>query len=170
MIGRPTPDEADKYYFTYIDKVAGQDPLRSIENQLDQFSPWLRRISEEKSNFRYASDKWSIKQVLNHISDTERAFAFRVLWFARGFEEPLPGFDQEIASAGAKADDIAWSAHVEEFTRVRVGTISLFRNLPKTAWLRKGVASGLPFTVRALGFIIPGHVEHHMRILKEKYL
>src|SRR3569833_3039536 len=104
MIGRPTPDEADKYYFTYIDKVAGQDPLRSIENQLDQFSPWLRRISEEKSNFRYASDKWSIKQVLNHISDTERAFAFRVLWFARGFEDPLPGFDEELASAGAKAD------------------------------------------------------------------
>src|SRR3569832_1417038 len=107
MIGRPTPEEADKYYFTYFDKVAGQDPLRSIENQLDQYLPRLRRISEEKSTFRYASDKWSIKQELNHISDTERAFAFRVLWFARGFEDPLPSFVLEIASAGAKADDIA---------------------------------------------------------------
>jgi hypothetical protein len=77
MIGRPTPDEADSYYFTYIQKVTGEDPLRAIENQLDQYSPWLRRISEEKSMFRYAPDKWSIKQVLNHISDTERAFAFR---------------------------------------------------------------------------------------------
>lgn len=170
MIGRPAPEEADKYYFTYIDKVSGQDPLRAIENQLDQYSPWLRRISEEKSLHRYARDKWSIKQVLNHVTDTERAFAFRALWFARGFTEPLPSYDQEIAAAGAKADDVPWSSHVEEFTRVRVGTISLYRNLPKDAWMKRGVASGCPFTVRALAFIIPGHVEHHCRILKEKYL
>jgi len=170
MIGRPTPEEANSYYLTYMNKVNGEDPLRAIENQLDQYSPWLRRISEEKSLFRYAPDKWTIKQVLNHISDTERAFAFRALWFARGFSEPLPGFDQEISAAGAKADDIPWSAHVEEFTRVRVGTISLYRNLPKEAWMRKGVASGFTFTVRALAFIIPGHMEHHCRILKEKYL
>lgn len=170
MIGRPTPDEADSYFFTYIQKVSGEDPLRAIENQLDQYSPWLRRISEEKAVFRYAPGKWSIKQVLSHISDTERAFAFRALWFARGFEDPLPGFDQEIAAAGAQADKVPWSAHVEEFTRVRVGTISLYRNLPKDAWMRKGIASNFPFTVRALAFIIPGHVEHHCRILKEKYL
>ena len=170
MIGRPTAEEANSYYLTYMNKVNGEDPLRAIENQLDQYSPWLRRISEEKSLFRYAPDKWTIKQVLNHISDTERAFAFRALWFARGFSEPLPGFDQEISAAGAKADDIPWSAHVEEFTRVRVGTISLYRNLPKEAWMRKGVASGFTFTVRALAFIIPGHMEHHCRILKEKYL
>ena len=170
MIGRPAPEEADKYYFTYIDKVSGQDPLRAIENQLDQYSPWLRRISEEKSLHRYARDKWSIKQVLNHVTDTERAFAFRALWFARGFTEPLPSYDQEIAAAGAKADDVPWSSHVEEFTRVRVGTISLYRNLPKDAWMKRGVASGCPFTVRALAFIIPGHVEHHMRMLREKYL
>jgi hypothetical protein len=170
MIGRPTPDEADSYYFTYIQKVTGEDPLRAIENQLDQYSPWLRRISEEKSMFRYAPDKWSIKQVLNHISDTERAFAFRALWFARGFNDPLPSFDQGLAAAGAQADKVPWSAQVEEFTRVRVGTISLYRNLPKEAWMRKGVASGFTFTVRALAFIIPGHVEHHCRILKEKYL
>ena len=169
MIGRPTPEEADSYYFTYIQKVTSDDPLRAIENQLDMYSPWLRRISEEKSTFRYAPGKWSIKQVLNHISDTERAFAFRALWFARGFTDPLPGYDQEIAAAGADADKIPWSAHVEEFTRVRVGTISLYRNLPKDAWMRKGIASGFTFTVRALAFIIPGHVEHHCRILKEKY-
>jgi hypothetical protein len=170
MIGRPQPDEADAYYSTYMQKVAGEDPLRTIENQLDQYSPWLRRISEEKSLYRYAPGKWSIKQVLNHISDTERAFAFRALWFARGFDAPLPSYDQEIAAAGAKADEIAWSAHVEEFTRVRVATISLYRNLPKEAWMRRGIASGFPFTVRALAFIIPGHMEHHCRILKEKYL
>lgn len=170
MIGRPQPDEADAYYSTYIQKVTGEDPLRSIENQLDRYSPWFRRISEEKSLYRYAPGKWSIKQVLNHISDSERAFAFRALWFARGFDAPLPSYDQEIAAAGAKADEVAWSAHVEEFTRVRVATISLYRNLPKEAWMRRGIASGFPFTVRALAFIIPGHMEHHCRILKEKYL
>ena len=170
MIGRPTPDEADSYFFTYIQKVTGEDPLRAIENQLDQYSPWLRRISEEKSLHRYAPGKWSMKQVLNHISDTERTFAFRALWFARGFTDPLPGIDQLVAADGAQADKIPWSAHVEEFTRVRVGTISLDRNLPKEAWMRKGIASGFPFTVRSLAFIIPGHVEHHCRILKEKYL
>jgi uncharacterized damage-inducible protein DinB len=130
----------------------------------------LRRISEEKSLYRYAPAKWSIKQVLNHTSDTERAFAFRALWFARGFEAPLPSFDQEIAATGAKADGIAWSSHVEEFTRVRVATISLYRNLPKEAWMRRGIASGFPFTVRALAFIIAGHMEHHCGILREKYL
>jgi len=170
MIGRPTPDEADSYFFTYIQKVTGEDPLRAIENQLDQYSPWLRRISEEKSLHRYAPGKWSMKQVLNHISDTERTFAFRALWFARGFTDPLPGIDQLVAADGAQADKVPWSAHVEEFTRVRVGTISLYRNLPKEAWMRKGIASGFPFTVRSLAFIIPGHVEHHCRILKEKYL
>ena len=108
--------------------------------------------------------------MLNHISDTERAFAFRALWFAQGFNELLPSYDQEIAAAGAKADEVAWSAQVEEFTRVRVATISLYRNLPKDAWMRRGMASGFPFTVRALAFIIPGHMEHHCRILKEKYL
>ena len=168
MIGRPTPDEADSYFSAYIQKVNGDDPLRAIENQLDQYSPWLRRISEEKSLSRYAPGKWSVKQVLSHISDTERTFAFRALWFARGFTDPLPGFDQETAASGAQADKIPWSARVEEFTRVRVGTISLYRNLPKDAWMRKGIASGFPFTVRALAFIIPVHVEQHSQNKKKK--
>jgi hypothetical protein len=141
-----------------------------METQLDQFSPILTRITEEKSRFRYSPEKWSIRQLLNHVTDTERAFVFRALWFARGFETPLPSYDQEISSIGAKADAIRWSAHVEEFKRVRQATISLFRNLPEDAWMRKGIAGDNPFTVRALGFIIPGHVAHHFRILREKYL
>jgi hypothetical protein len=170
MKGRPEPTEAASYYFTYINQVAGNEPLQSIRAQLDRHLPFLKRISEEQSRHRYAPDKWSIRQVLNHVTDTERAFAFRALWFARNFEEPLPSYDQEIAAAGAKADAVSWAAHLEEFTNVRLATVSLFRNLPQDAWMRKGIASGNPFTVRALAFIIPGHVEHHLRILREKYL
>ena len=170
MKGRPQPDEAAPYYFTYINQTTGDNPLRIIETQHDKVQPFLSRISEEKSKHRYAPDKWSIRQVLNHVTDTERAFVFRALWFARGFITPLPDYDQNIASAAADADAIPWSAHVEEFKRVRLSTISFFRNLPANAWMRKGIASNNPFTVRALGFIIPGHVTHHMKILEGKYL
>lgn len=170
MTGRPQPGEAAPYYFTYIDQVAEDNPLRVIEKQLDEYLPFFSTISEEKSLHRYAPEKWSIRQVLNHLSDTERALTFRALWFARGFDTPLPSYDQEISVSGAGADAIPWAAHVEEFRRVRLATISLFQNLPSDAWMRSGIASGNPFTVRALAFIVPGHITHHVRILKEKYL
>lgn len=170
MTGRPEKAEAAAYYFTYIDQTAGDDPVQLLEGQLEESHSLLASISEEKSRYRYAQGKWSISEVLNHVTDTERAFSFRALWFARGFDSPLPGFDQNIASAGANADRIAWAAHVEEFDRVRLATISFFRNLPEEAWMRKGIASDTAFTVRALAFIIVGHLAHHSRILRERYL
>ncbi|HUB33494.1 MAG TPA: DinB family protein [Bryobacteraceae bacterium] len=170
MIPRPDAAEVASYYFTYIDQVEGCEPLAVLSRQFDELVPWFSRISEEQSLQRYAPGKWSIRQVLNHITDTERAFAFRALWFARGFDAPLPGYDQEIAAVGAEADTFPWSAHVEEFRSVRLSTISLFANLPPAASSRAGIASGNPFTVRALAYIIPGHVAHHVRILRERYL
>ena len=170
MSTRPQPGEVAPYYFTYINQVEGDDPFLAMSNQLDEVLPLFSGISEEKSLYRYAPGKWSIRQVLNHLSDTERSFAFRALWFARGFDTPLPSYEQEIAAAGAQADTISWAAHVEEFRRVRLASISLFQNLPPEAWMRSGIASGNPFTVRALAFLIAGHVTHHVRILKEKYL
>src|SRR5438128_1721316 len=128
------------------------------------------RISEKKSLHRYAPDKWSIRQVLNHVTDTERAFTFRALWFARGLESPLPSYDQNVAASGAEADRVSWAAHVEEFQRVRLSTISLFRNMPSSASARNGIASDNRFTVRALAYIIPGHFAHHVSVLREKYL
>jgi hypothetical protein len=170
MLGRPAPAEAAPYYFTYINQVASDDVLPVIERQLQEVLSLCSGISEEKSLHRYAPDKWSIRQVLNHVTDTERAFAFRALWFARGFQSPLPDYDQNIAAAGADADQVAWSEHIEEFRRVRLATISLFRNLPAQAWLRTGIASNNRFTVRAMAFITAGHVEHHLKILRERYL
>jgi hypothetical protein len=140
-----------------------------MERQLSEFSATLSQISEEKSLHRYTPDKWSIREVLNHITDTERAFAFRALWFARGFEAPLPSYDQNVAVAGAEADKITWLAHIEEFNTVRLATIALFRNMPSAAWMRSGIASDNRFTVRALAYIIPGHVTHHVSVLRERY-
>lgn len=169
MRGRPEPSEAAPYFFTYIDQVGGDNPFPVIRNQLEDCRQFFSTISEQKSQHRYAPGKWSIRQVLNHITDTERAFVFRALWFARGFETPLPSYDQEISSAGASADAISWSAHVEEFVHVRLATISFYQNLSHQSWMRKGMAGGNPFTVRALAFIIPGHVTHHLKIVRERY-
>ena len=169
MNARPTKDEAAPYYFTYIDQVTGEDPVAAVRGQLEPAVTFFSAISEAKSLHRYAPGKWSIRQLLNHVTDTERAFVFRALWFARGFETPLPGYDQEIAVAGAGADATLWAAHVEEFRRVRLATISFFEHLPAEAWARSGIASDNRFTVRALAFIVAGHVEHHLRIVRERY-
>src|SRR5229473_1064164 len=170
MIGRPQEVEAAPYYFTYINQVMGDDVVGIIESQLEESLAFFSGISEEKSLYRYAPEKWSIRQALNHVTDTERAFAFRALWFARGFDTPLPSYDQNIAATGAEADRTSWAAHVDEFRSVRLSTISLFKNMPSQAWTRSGIASGNPFTVRALAYIIPGHFAHHVALLRERYL
>jgi hypothetical protein len=170
MLGRPEKTEAGAYYFTYIDRVKGNDAVGTIENQLDASLTFFSEISGAKSLYKYSPEKWSIRQVLNHVTDTERAFAFRTLWFARGFDSPLPSYDQDVAAVGAEADRIPWANHIEEFRQVRLATISLFRNMPSEAWMRTGIASDNRFTVRAMAFIIAGHLMHHLAILNERYL
>ena len=172
MITTTTPDrtEAAEYYFTYIDKVVAGDIVGTLETQLPETLALFNDISEEQSLHRYAPDKWSIREVLSHINDTERMFAFRALWFARGFDSPLPSFDQNVAIAGAGADHRSWRSHVEELRTIRASTLELFRHLPSDAWMRRGVASGYEFTVRALAYITAGHVTHHAEILRERYL
>ena len=169
MIGRPSKSEAAEYYFTYIDQVKGDDIQVVLATQLEE-SGEFSGISEEESLHRYSPEKWSIRQVLNHISDTERSMAFRAFWFGRNFRAPLPNFDQTIAASAAEADRISWAAHIEEFGRVRLATISLFANMPPEGWMRTGVASDKLFSVRALAYIAAGHYAHHVRILKERYL
>jgi hypothetical protein len=167
---RPGTDEAAPYYFNYIGKVPGEDIVGYLASQLEETMPFLSGISEEKSLHRYAPEKWSIREVLNHVNDGERLFVYRAFWFARGFDTPLPSFDQEVSVVAAKADEVPWAEHVEEFRGLRLATLSFFRNLPAEAWDRKGIASDNPFTVRALAFITGGHVAHHAAILRERYL
>ena len=170
MQARPATTDAAPYYFTYIDKVEGDDCLAAMTAQLDETPAFFSSISEEKSLHRYAPEKWSIRQVLSHLNDTERVFVMRAMWFARGFDTPLPSFDQNIAVTGAEPDRLSWAVHVEEFRHIRQATIDFFRNLQPEAWTRRGIASGNPVTVLSLGFMVPGHVTHHMAILRDRYL
>jgi hypothetical protein len=166
----PDRTEAADYYFNYIDQAPRGDICRSLGAQAPDTLARLRGISEERSLHRYAPDKWSIRQLLSHVNDAERVFVFRAFWFARAFDSPLPGFDQDVAAAGAGADQRSWSSHVQEFEAVRAATLAFFESLPDQAWSRRGVASGNPFSVRALAFITAGHLAHHMRVLQERYL
>ena len=169
-MGLPQRTEAASHYFTYIDLISGDDILQIMNAQLDDTAALLGSVSEEKSLHRYAPDKWSIRQVTSHVNDTERVFAFRAMWFARGFSDPLPSFDQNIASDAAGADNHSLASHVQEFRKIREATLVLFRNLPAEAWVRSGVASGNSVNVNALAYIIAGHVAHHAAILQERYL
>ena len=170
LIAAPDRTEAADYYYTYIDQVSAGDIRVTLEAQLDSTLAILGAISEPQSLHRYAADKWSIRQLLSHVNDTERVFTFRALWFARGFEDSLPSFDQNVAIARADADERSWASHVSEFQAVRKATLALFQHLPPAAWNARGVASGHPVSVRALAYITAGHVAHHVRLLQERYL
>ena len=167
---RPQPTEAAEYYSRYIDLISSDDIVPVFENQMGEMLEFLSGISEEQSLHSYAPGKWTIREVLNHVNDGERVFTGRAFWFARGFTDPLPGFEQDIAVQAAKANNTAWADLVEEFKIVRLGTISFFKSMPEEAWDRTGVASDNPVSVRALAYIIAGHVAHHIGVLREKYL
>lgn len=170
MTSRPDRNEAADYYYTYIDQVGGGDIRDIIDTQGSEAISLLRRLDESRSGHRYAPDKWTIGEVVSHLNDTERLFVFRALWFARGFDTPLPSFDQHVALASAGAGERSWSSLVDEFAAIRAATSAFFRYLPADAWMRRGTASGFEFTVRALAYITAGHVTHHVRILNERYL
>ena len=169
MTSAPDRSEAAPYYFTYIDRVPTGDICAILERQGTDTLALIRSISEPQSLYRYAQDKWSIRELWTHINDTERLFVARAFWFARGFDTPLPSFDQHIAAAAARADDRSWASIVDEFRDVRAATLSFFRNLPEQAWMCRGIASDNPFTVRALAYMAAGHVIHHTEILRERY-
>lgn len=170
MIGRPAHDEAVEHFWGYIRRVPGEDPLAALNLQLSEAESLLAQVSEEKSMYRYAAGKWSMREALSHVTDTERSFCYRALWFGRGFTTPLEGLPEDEAAAAAQADRLPWAAHVEEFRRVRLATLSLFEHLPEQAWSRRGIVSGNPITVRALAFLCTGHADHHFALFRERYL
>jgi hypothetical protein len=170
MIARPDRTDAAEYYFTYIDKVPEGDIRQILRSQLADTLALLSTVTEDKSRHRYAPEKWSLRQVMSHITDTERVFTFRALWFARGFDTPLASYDQDVAIASAGADDRSWASHVDEFRAVRQASIALFDSLSADAWSRRGMASDKPVSVRGLAFMTAGHVVHHVGIIRERYL
>lgn len=170
MDRRPDPAEFAEYYGRYIAAVPDGSILASLESQRAEVASLLASIPEEKEGFRYAPGKWSIREVVGHVTDGERVFSCRALAFARGDEGPLPTFDENGYAAESGADVRSLAELAAELDTVRGATLSLFRGFGDEAWSRTGVASGYEFTVRSLAWIICGHAEHHMNILRDRYL
>ena len=168
--GLPERSEAAPYYFGYIDRIKSEDVVGVLERQVGEALPLLRSVTEERSLHRYQPGKWSIRELLGHVSDAERVFLYRALWFARGFDTPLPSFDEKASVAAAGSDQVPWSRHVEELRAVREATVAFFKNLPAEGWMRRGTASENVFTTRALAYVIAGHLDHHLAVLRERYL
>lgn len=170
MIAPPKSSEYLPYYGKYVSLVPGDHLTEALAKQLDQTLATLRSISEEKSLHRYESGKWSIKEVVGHIIDSERIFTYRALRFARNDQTPLPGFEQDPYIAAANFDAHRWEDLIAEFDHVRRSTVLFFDGLTPEESTRSGTASGGAVTVRALGYIVAGHELHHMRIVRERYL
>ncbi|MEZ5424754.1 MAG: DinB family protein [Pyrinomonadaceae bacterium] len=168
--GRPAKTEHAPYYETYTSKVQGDDILAALKGQMSATLKTLAGISEEQSLFRYEQGKWSVKELLGHVIDTERIMAYRALRIARNDKTPIEGFDQDPYIENADFDSCSLKELAAEFALVRESNIFMFRHLAEEAWSRSGTASGYEVTVRALAYIIAGHELHHIGILQERYL
>lgn len=169
-IGRPQAGEFATYYQKYVELVPDGDIMEFLNETNKATVTLLESVSEEGSLFRYSPGKWSIKELIGHLSDTERIFSYRALRFARGDSTELAGFDQDDYIGAADFDSIKFSAIVEDFIAVRRASLTLYSNLPIDAFKRTGVASGASVTVRALAYMTAGHELHHVNILKSRYL
>lgn len=168
-IARPESGEYAPYYDRYISLVAGSDILSTLDTQRRQTMMLLCGRDEGEGDFRYALDKWTAKQVVGHVCDTERVFAYRALRIARGDQTPIEGFEQDDYVRNGPFAVAPLAELIDDYIAVRRATLTLFRNLEEAAWRRLGVANKNEVTVRALAYIIAGHELHHRRILEEKY-
>jgi len=168
-ISPPDSSEYAAYYGRYISLVEGSDVVASLEEQPGETLLLLSGLTEEQGDYRYAPGKWSIKEMLGHIIDAERVFCYRALRFARNDRTPLASFEQDEYVRSGNFGDCRLSDLIEEFIAVRRATVWLFRHLSADAWMRIGIASDNPVSVRALAYIVAGHELHHRRILQEKY-
>ena len=169
-IGRPDGSEFAEYYTGYIGKVPGADIMSFLQSQLESTATLIRGIDDAKGGYRYAASKWTIKELLGHIIDTERVFAYRALVFSRNDATPLPGFDQEPWAKSANHANVPMTELAAEFESVRRASICLFRNMAAEDWMRQGIGNNKKMTTRAAAYIIAGHTQHHLDILKERYL
>jgi uncharacterized damage-inducible protein DinB len=168
-IPRPAADEAASFYHGYIAKVTGEDIGEQLRQQLDRVEQLFRSVNDTAALYRYAPGKWSIKEVLGHLTDAERIFAYRLLRIGRADATPLAGFSENAYVPPGSFDDRTVGSLVKEFRAVRLSTVALAENLPPAAWTRRGTASGNAVSSRALVYIIVGHVTHHLGVLEERY-
>jgi len=168
-IARPEPGEYAPYYERYISLISGTDIVSTLEAQRRQMLILLCGREEADGDLRYAPDKWSAKEVLGHVCDTERIFAYRMLRISRADKTPIEGFEQDDYVRNGPFAKIAFAEAIEDYIAVRRATVTLVRNLDEQAWSRRGIANKNEVSVRAIAYLTAGHELHHRRILEEKY-
>ena len=168
-VARPEPGEYAPYYDRYISLVPGTDILGTLDAQRRQMLMLLSGRDDSDGNFRYAPDKWSVKQVLGHVCDSERIFAYRALRISRGDRTPIEGFEQDDYVRNGPFANRPLAEVIEDYIAVRRATLTLLRNLDEAAWARRGIANNNEVSVRAIAYTVAGHEVHHRRILEAKY-
>ena len=167
---KPSPTTYAPYFKRYVDQVPENDLIPAFNNQTAGIQEFLSSITEEKSAYAYAEGKWSIKELLQHVIDTERIFSYRALCFARGEKTNLPGFEENEYAANSHANNRTWISLIQEFVAVRKATELLFESFSEDVVNNAGLSNNNPNTVASLGFITVGHYYHHKKILMERYL
>lgn len=169
-IARPATDEYAPYYSTYIDEVTEPDVVAVLSAARQSTAEFLAGLDEKQAAFRYAPGKWSLREVVGHLSDSERIFAYRLLRVARGDTTPLAGFEENDYVPAGQFERRPLADVAQEFASVRDATLTLLGGLDAEALARRGTASGKPVSARALAFIIAGHEKHHLGVIRERYL
>lgn len=167
---RPGADEHAPYYGAYIAEAPAGDLISALDSQRADVLATLKRVPESRAGHRYAEGKWSIREVIAHICDSERVFAYRLLRFARGDATALASFDENVFAKASEADARTLADLAEEFAAVRGATIALIRPMQDPQMARRGTASGKEISARALAWIVAGHAQHHLKVLRERYL
>jgi hypothetical protein len=169
IVERPAASEVPDAYEEYVSRVPEGDALPALERQIADVRRRLGAVSEERAGFRYAPDKWSVREVLGHLIDTERVFGYRALCIARGDATPLPGFDENAYAASSGHDRRTLATLLDEFEAVRRSHVALFAHLDPPATRRAGTANGRAISVRALAYVLVGHARHHLAVLEARY-
>lgn len=169
-MNKPETTEYGEYYGKYISLVEGEDCLPTLNKQSDELRAVFANVPEDKGTFAYEPGKWTTKEVLSHLIDGERIFAYRILRISRGDETPIEGFEQEGYIENSNANNRSFAELLKEFDLQRQSNMLLLNNLSDEGSRRMGTASGLPISARALAWIMAGHISHHANILKERYL
>jgi hypothetical protein len=167
--GRPAAGEYAEFYARYVSLVSEDDALAALERQADELRGLIASVPKERETYRYGPDKWSVRQVIGHLVDGERVFGHRAYCISRGEQAALPSFDENAYVAASRYAEIPLAELGRELLSVRETNLVALRRLDSVAWTRQGTASGKPVSVRALGFVMVGHVRHHVAILRERY-
>jgi hypothetical protein len=169
FVTRPESNQYKPYFETYIGKVPEGDIRETLSAQLDEFTDYIKDIGEDQATFRYSPEKWSVAEVIGHIIDCERIFGARALAIARSDETPLPSFDQDAYVANGNFNSRTLADLAEEFTSLRRSHLVLFGSFDEVGWERRGMAGGNEVTVKAIAWILAGHLIHHWLVLKDRY-